>query len=310
MGLFDRLKDGLGRSRKALGEGISQIFSRGRLDAGQIQSLEEVLLTADLGFDATQHIIAQLTQTGLNTIDDPLALRRALAREITDILSPVAQPLHMNPQARPHIILMAGVNGAGKTTTIAKLAEKYKNEGRKVMLAAGDTFRAAAIEQLQVWGDRIGVPVITTTPGGDAAGLAFSAIEQARAQHADILIFDTAGRLQSNEALMAELEKIVRVMRKLEPDAPHSALLVLDATVGQNALSQAKAFRAAASITGLIMTKLDGTARGGVLVALASQLNLPIHYIGVGEQADDLQVFNAEDFAHALVGLNRDGEQG
>jgi fused signal recognition particle receptor len=309
MGLFDRLKSGLGRSSKAISDGLGKLFTGGKLDAAQIQSLEEILLTADIGLDATDHILAQLNAAGLDRLTDALQLKRALAHEITQILAPVAHPLQIDPSHKPAIILMAGVNGAGKTTTIAKLAEKLTQQNKAVMLVAGDTFRAAAIEQLQVWGERTGVPVIANQAGGDAAGLVYAAIEQARAQAVDVLIIDTAGRLQSNDALMAELEKIVRVMRKLDVAAPHASLLVLDATVGQNALSQAEAFQKAAATTGLIMTKLDGTARGGVLVALARKLKLPIHYIGVGEGIEDLQGFDPQAFAHALVGLNLNGEE-
>lgn len=307
MGLFERLKSGLGRSSKAISDGLGKLFSGGKLDAAQIQSLEDILLTADIGLDATDHIVAQLNAAGLDRMTEAVQLKKALAKEIEQMLLPVAQDLEVNALHKPAIILMAGVNGAGKTTTIAKLAEKFKRQNKAVMLVAGDTFRAAAIEQLQVWGARTGIPVVANQAGGDAAGLVYSAIEQARAQAIDVLIIDTAGRLQSNDALMAELEKIVRVMRKLDETAPHNSLLVLDATVGQNALSQAQAFRKAAATTGLIMTKLDGTARGGVLVALARKLNLPIHYVGVGEGLDDLQRFDPQAFAHALVGLDLTG---
>lgn len=308
MGLFDRLKSGLGRSSKALSDSLGKLFTGNKLDASQLQALEEILLSSDIGLDATDHILGKLNTAGIEKIDDALSLKQALAREITQMLAPVAQNIEIDATNRPTIILMAGVNGAGKTTTIAKLTAKLKQQGKTVMLAAGDTFRAAAIEQLQVWGERTGVPVVANKAGGDAASLAYTAIEQARGQGVDVLIIDTAGRLQSNDALMAELEKIVRVIRKLDETAPHCSILVLDATVGQNALSQAEAFRKAAAITGLIMTKLDGTARGGVLVALARKLNLPIYYIGVGEGLDDLQTFDPHAFALALVGLNLDGK--
>lgn len=308
MGLFDRLKSGLGRSSKALSDSLGKLFTGNKLDASQLQALEEILLSADIGLDATDHILGKLNTAGIEKIDDALSLKQALAQEITQMLAPVAQNIEIDATNRPTIILMAGVNGAGKTTTIAKLTAKLKQQGKTVMLAAGDTFRAAAIEQLQVWGERTGVPVVANKAGGDAASLAYTAIEQARGQGVDVLIIDTAGRLQSNDALMAELEKIVRVIRKLDETAPHCSILVLDATVGQNALSQAEAFRKAAAITGLIMTKLDGTARGGVLVALARKLNLPIYYIGVGEGLDDLQTFDPHAFALALVGLNLDGK--
>ena len=304
MGLFDRLKKGLGRSSKAIGEGIGRIFTSGRLDDTQLATLEEILITADLGFDATANIIDKIKQRKIENLENENQLKEILAEEITSILEGSELPLALPQDKKPAVILMAGVNGAGKTTTIGKLAQKFKQQGQSVMLAAGDTFRAAAIEQLEVWGERAGVPVISGKQGADAAGLVYSALEQARAEQVDILIVDTAGRLQSNEALMAELEKITRVMRKLDDSAPHASLLVLDATVGQNAISQAQAFLKAAGTTGLIMTKLDGTARGGVLVALTRKLGLPIHYIGVGESAEDLQPFQSKAFARALTGLD------
>jgi fused signal recognition particle receptor len=300
-GFFSRLKSGLTRSSKALGDGISAAFGGGKLSAEQLGELEDVLITADLGLAAAGEICAALRENReLKNLDSD-DLRRALADEIARLLAPVQQPLEL-PQTKPVVILMAGVNGAGKTTTIGKLASRFMADGKTVMLAACDTFRAAASEQLQVWGERANVPVVTGAAGADAAGLAFQALQRAQAENIDILMIDTAGRLQSNENLMAELEKITRVVAKLDDTAPHASLLVLDATTGQNAVQQAEAFLQTAKITGLIMTKLDGTARGGGLVPIARKLALPIHFIGVGEQVDDLQVFDAHAFAAALTG--------
>jgi fused signal recognition particle receptor len=303
MGWFDRLRSGLGKSSQALSDGISRIFTGQKLDAELLQELEDMLISADLGIDESQKIIENIRTLKTDTPLDSETVRPALAAEIAKLLEPSAQPLKLPTDNKPAVILMTGVNGAGKTTTIGKLAQKFQNEGKSVMLAAGDTFRAAAIEQLQIWGERAGVPVITTKPGGDAAGLAFSALEQAKAKNIDVLMIDTAGRLQSNDNLMAELEKILRVVRKLDDSAPHASILILDATTGQNALSQAKAFKESAEVTGIIMTKLDGTARGGVLLAVSQNLDLPIHFIGVGETADDLQIFDPLAFAQALTGV-------
>jgi len=306
MNLFKKLKSGLTRTSQNLSQGISSIFKGRRLSAEVLNELEDLLITSDLGLAASGDIIESLRKHKTDTEITDIEIKELLAEAVAQRLAPQAQSL--DPQgAQPFIILMTGVNGAGKTTTIGKLAHKYLAEGRSVMLAAGDTFRAAAIEQLQIWGERTGVPVITTSPGGDAAGLAFDALERAKAEQVDILIMDTAGRLQSNQGLMAELEKVIRVMKKIDPAAPHASLLVLDATTGQNAVNQAEAFRQAANTTGLIMTKLDGTARGGVLVAISDKLELPIHYIGVGEQVEDLQNFTASSFARALVGLDESG---
>lgn len=307
MSLFRRLKSGLTRSSQKLSQNIGSIFTGKRISAQMLTELEDALISADLGLSASSEIIEILGKQKMNAEMNEEELRENLASIIADRLAPLCQPLDITSTS-PFVILMTGVNGAGKTTTIGKLAQKYLAEGKSVMLAAGDTFRAAAIEQLQIWGQRTNVPVITTKPGGDAAGLAFDALTQARAQQTDILIIDTAGRLQSNENLMAELEKIIRVLQKIDPTAPHASLLVLDATTGQNAVSQAEIFQKSAATTGLIMTKLDGTARGGVLVAIADKLDLPIHFIGVGEQAEDLQSFNAGQFAQALVGLDEPAE--
>ncbi len=302
MSLWSRLKSGLSRSSDALGSSLSGLMGGKKLSPETLGELEDALIMADLGVATAATITENLrARRDLAELDDA-ALRAALAKEISALLQPVEKPFAL-PATAPSVILLAGVNGAGKTTTIGKLAKKFQAEGKSVMLAACDTFRAAAAEQLQVWGARANVPVITGAPGADAAGLAFQALEQARAEKIDILMVDTAGRLQSNDNLMAELGKIIRVVKKLDEAAPHESLLVLDATTGQNAIAQAEAFLAAAETTGLIMTKLDGTARGGGLVAIAQKLALPIYFIGVGEQADDLQSFGADNFARALVGL-------
>lgn len=302
MGLFNRLKSGLTRSSKALSDSLTNLIGGRKLNAETLATLEDILITADLGLTASADIIAKLRARKIEREMSDTDIKLLLAEEITTRLKPHSQPLELVAH-KPFVILMVGVNGAGKTTTIGKLARKYLDDGQKIMLAAGDTFRAAAIEQLSVWGARANVPVVTTKQGGDAAGLVFDALTRARAEAMDVLIIDTAGRLQSNTALMAELEKIIRVMRKIDDTAPHASLLVLDATTGQNAISQAEVFQNSAQISGLIMTKLDGTARGGVLVAVADRLALPIHFIGVGEQAEDLQIFNPDSYARALVGL-------
>ncbi|MBL69928.1 MAG: signal recognition particle-docking protein FtsY [Rhodobiaceae bacterium] len=302
MSLWSRLKSGLSRSSDALGSSLSGLMGGKKLSPETLGELEDALIMADLGVATAATITENLrARRDLAELDDA-ALRAALAQEISALLQPVEKSFAL-PDGSPSVILLAGVNGAGKTTTIGKLAKKFQAEGKSVILAACDTFRAAAAEQLQVWGARANVPVISGAPGADAAGLAFQALEQARAEKIDILMVDTAGRLQSNDNLMAELGKIIRVVKKLDETAPHESLLVLDATTGQNAIAQAEAFLAAAETTGLIMTKLDGTARGGGLVAIAQKLALPIYFIGVGEQADDLQSFGADNFARALVGL-------
>ena len=309
-GLFARLRAGLSRSSKALGDGLGGLLGGSRLSAEQLDALEDLLIMADLGVAAAGDIVAALRQrTDLKDLDEQ-QLRAALATEIAALLAPSQCALDLPDADTPRVIVMAGVNGAGKTTTIGKLAKRFQAEGKSVMLAACDTFRAAAGAQLEVWGERAGVPVVSAAPGADAAGLAFSALEQAIAQKIDILIVDTAGRLQSNAALMDELGKIIRVLGKLDANAPHATLLVLDATTGQNALVQAQAFLETAHITGLIMTKLDGTARGGCLVSVATKLNLPVHFIGVGEQGDDLQEFSAEDFSRALTGADLSASAG
>lgn len=302
-GWFSRLTEGLSKSSAKLTDGVAGIFTKRRLDDETLEELHDLLITADLGVKAAERIIDTLSQDRFDKDISEQEIFQALAAEVADTLTPLEKPLTPDAANKPHVILTIGVNGAGKTTTIGKLAQKYKEDGRSVMLAAGDTFRAAAIEQLQVWGERTGAPVIARDVGADAAGLAFDAVKRAREESCDVLIIDTAGRLQNKKALMEELSKIVRVLKKLDPAAPHDVILVLDATVGQNAISQAQAFSDIAGVTGLIMTKLDGTARGGVLVALADTFALPIHYIGVGESVEDLQPFDAHRFARALAGL-------
>jgi fused signal recognition particle receptor len=296
--LFARLKQGLGKSAA----GLTGFFTKKKLDAATLAELEEVLIQSDMGM-AEAHAVAQALGKGRHDAEiEPAALRALLAQEIAARLAKMEKPLVIEPAKRPFVILVAGVNGTGKTTTIGKLASRFAGEGRKVMLAAGDTFRAAAIEQLGIWATRAGAEFVSTRPGGDAAGLAFEALEKARASDTDILIIDTAGRLQNKSDLMAELEKIARVIKKLDPSAPHAVLLVLDATTGQNAVSQVAAFAGSVNLTGLIMTKLDGTAKGGILVALAAKFALPVHFIGVGEGEDDLIPFEAAPFARALTG--------
>jgi fused signal recognition particle receptor len=302
-GFFARLKAGLARSTQTLTQGITRALTRKRLDQAALDDLEELLIGADMGANVAADVVAEIKRTKFNADVTEEEVRGALAEEVSKILRRVSKPLTIRRELKPHVILVAGVNGSGKTTTIGKLAQKYRAEGLKVMLAAGDTFRAAAIEQLKVWGERTGAPVVAKEIGADAAGLAFEAFERARSEGFDVLMIDTAGRLQNKAGLMAELEKIVRVLKKLDPNAPHSAILVLDATTGQNAVAQAEVFRETARITGVVMTKLDGTARGGILVSIAEKFDLPVHYIGVGESADDLQPFDADGFARALVGL-------
>jgi len=273
------------------------------LDDAMLESLEELLIRSDMGVDTAVRITANIAEGRFGKRISSADLRGALAAEIARIMAPVARPLPIYPQ-RPQVVLVVGVNGSGKTTTIGKLASQFRAAGKSVMIAAGDTFRAAAVEQLQVWGQRAGVPVLTAAEGSDPASLAFDALTRARADRADLLLIDTAGRLQNRADLMEELAKILRVLRKIDPTAPHTTLLVLDATTGQNALTQVEIFRKIADVSGLVMTKLDGTAKGGVLVALADKFGLPIHAIGVGEQIDDLAPFDPDDFAKALVGLD------
>jgi fused signal recognition particle receptor len=296
-----RLSGGLKRSSSALGSAISDLVSKRKLDAAAIEDLENELIRADLGIETAARITKALSEGRYEKDIAEDEIKAVLAGEIEKSLAGVAKPLEITN--RPFVILVVGVNGSGKTTTIGKLAARYRAQGKSVLLAAGDTFRAAAIDQLKIWGERSGASVVARAPGSDPAGLMFDAVTQARNESIDIVIADTAGRLQNRAELMSELEKIVRVIRKVEPDAPHAVLLVLDATVGQNALSQVEMFGKTAGVTGLVMTKLDGSARGGILVALATKFGLPVHFIGVGEGIDDLNDFTARDFARALVGL-------
>ena len=301
-GWLARLKAGLTRSSGKLGEGITGIFTKRRLDDAALEELEELLISADLGVATAAKLAAGLAGEKFDKEVAPDEVRQALAGQIAAILAPVARPLAVDPAHRPHVVLVVGVNGSGKTTTIGKLAKQHRDRGLKVRLAAGDTFRAAAIEQLQIWGERSGCPVLAKQPGADAAGLAYEALETARREGDDLLLIDTAGRLHNKAELMAELEKVVRVLKKLDPEAPHDCLLVLDATTGQNAHAQVETFKQLVQVSGLVVTKLDGSARGGVLVALAEKFGLPVHAVGVGEAIEDLHPFKAEDFARALVG--------
>jgi fused signal recognition particle receptor len=300
-GFFGRLSEGLAKTSQRLTGGVSDIFTKRKIDEATLEEFEDLLLSADLGMDATDRVISRLRKERVGQDVDAGEIRGVLASVIAETLVPLEKPLTITPGHAPHVILVVGVNGAGKTTTIGKLASKFRAEGHTVLLAAGDTFRAAAVEQLAVWGERAGVPVLTKPQGADAAGLAFEAIEKARAENIDVVMIDTAGRLQNRTELMDELAKIVRVIRKLAPEAPHDTLLVLDATVGQNALSQAATFTEIAGVSGLVMTKLDGTARGGILVALGDTHRLPIHYIGIGEGIEDLRAFDARGFADAMT---------
>ena len=302
-GMFSRLKAGLTRTATALSTGITGLLTKKRLDADAVDMLEEALIRADVGADLARRLAAEVAEGRYDAEISETEIREHLAAGIASVLARSARPFAIDPTKKPFVVLIAGVNGTGKTTTIGKLAAKLKSDGRRVMLAAGDTFRAAAIEQLKIWGDRADAPVISRPAGADAAGVAFEALERAKEQNADVLLIDTAGRLQNKAGLMAELQKVTRVLKKLDPEAPHAALLVLDATTGQNAISQVEAFQAAMPLTGLIMTKLDGTARGGILVALADRFDLPIHFIGVGESVRDLQTFEAMPFAKALTGV-------
>jgi fused signal recognition particle receptor len=304
VGLFGRLFDGLKKSSAKLADGVAGVFTRKKLDQETLDELEELLIRSDMGAAAAHKITAGLAKDRFDKEISAPEVRAALADEIADILKPREAALDLTNGPRPRIVLMVGVNGSGKTTTIGKLCALLSQHGAKVVVGAGDTFRAAAVEQLGVWAQRSGATLVSKGAGADAAGVAYDTVAQAIALDADVVLIDTAGRLQNKTELMAELAKIVRVIRKIVPDAPHETLLVLDATVGQNALSQVEAFRATADISGLIMTKLDGTAKGGVLVAIAEKHALPIHFVGVGETAEDLQVFDAVRFARALTGAN------
>ena len=302
-GWWQRLTGGLKRSSAALGGAISDLVSKRKLDAETIADIEDVLIRADLGLETSGRIADALGEGRHDAAISADEIKAVVAAEVEKVLAPVAQPLVIDPAQRPFVILVVGVNGSGKTTTIGKLAAKFRADGRKVMLAAGDTFRAAAIDQLKIWATRTGAEFIAREPGADAAGLVFDAIVAAKQRSIDILLLDTAGRLQNRSELMNELQKVLRVIKKADAAAPHSVLLVLDATVGQNALSQVEIFQKIAGVTGLAMTKLDGTARGGILVALAAKFKIPVHVIGVGEGVDDLEAFSARDFACAIAGL-------
>jgi fused signal recognition particle receptor len=300
---LDRLRAGLGRSSARLVEGIAQAVTRRRLDTETLERLEEVLIAADLGVAAAAKLTAKLGGGRFDREVTDQEVRRALADDIAEILGPVATPLVPDAAHRPHVVLVVGVNGSGKTTTIGKFASYFRAQGKTAMLVAGDTFRAAAAEQLKIWGERTGCEVIARETGADAAGLAFDALKRARAEGTELLFIDTAGRMQNRADLMAELQKIIRVLRKIDAAAPHSCLLVLDATVGQNAHSQVETFAEMTDVTGLVVTKLDGSARGGVLVALAERFALPVHAIGIGEGVEDLRPFEAEVFARNLMGV-------
>ena len=301
---FSRLKAGLSKSSSRLVDGIGGVFARRRLDVDAIKELEDLLITADLGPTTAARLAAGLTKRRIERDINANEVRGFLAEDILEILAPVAIELEIKPENHPHIVLFVGVNGTGKTTTIGKLAKQLVLDGKTVMLAAGDTFRAAAIEQLGVWGDRTGCTVIAGKTGSDASGLIYNAVERAQLANAGVLLVDTAGRLHNKTNLMTELQKIQRVIQKLDPNAPQDVVLVLDATTGQNAITQVETFKEMVSVTGLVVTKLDGTAKGGVLVALADRFALPVHAIGIGEGIDDLQPFSARDFARNLMGLN------
>lgn len=301
---FSRLKAGLTRSSNSLSEGITGIFTKAKLDDSTLEELEDLLIMTDLGMETVTAITSKLAKDRFDKEISSDEIKQFVADEITQILFPLTEPFKIDPANKPHVVLMVGVNGTGKTTTLGKMAAREKAAGHSVMIAACDTFRAAATEQLKVWGTRAGAPVICAPQGADAAGLAFDAIKQAKEESADVLFIDTAGRLQNKAELMSELEKIIRVIKKQDESAPHSVLLVLDATTGQNALSQVEVFGAVTDVTGLIMTKLDGTARGGILVAVAAKYGLPLHAIGVGEALEDFQPFEASAFSAALVGLD------
>ena len=302
-GLLKRLTSGLSRSSSKLTGGLTGLFTRKKLDDETLEELEDLLITSDMGAKVASRVTANIAKGRYDKEVSDEEIRTALAGEIADIMKPRELHVDFSDGPRPRVVLFVGVNGSGKTTTIGKIASKLKEQGANALLVAGDTFRAAAIEQLTVWGERAGIPVLAKAPGADAAGLVYEAVEKAKAEDLDLVLVDTAGRLQNKTELMAELSKILRVVRKLDPDAPHDVILVLDATVGQNALSQVEAFRSTAEVTGLVMTKLDGTAKGGVLVAIAEAHALPIHYVGIGERAEDLEPFSAEAFAKALVGV-------
>jgi fused signal recognition particle receptor len=305
-GWWSRLRQGLSRSSESIGSGLAAIFTKRKLDGAMLDDLEDVLIRADLGVATASRISGIVGKGRYDKTIEVEDVKEILAAEIARVLTPCARPLVIDAAVKPTVILVVGVNGSGKTTTIGKLAAQLTGEGRRVVLAAGDTFRAAAIEQLRIWGERLGCEVVARAQGSDASALAYDAMQAARESGADVLLMDTAGRLQNRTELMAELEKIIRTMKKLDPAAPHAVLLVLDATVGQNAMSQVEIFGRVAGVTGLVMTKLDGTARGGILVAIAEKFGLPIHFIGIGETAGDLAAFDAGEFARAIAGLEQE----
>ncbi len=300
---LQRLRQGLSKSSGKLTGGIAGIFTKRKLDSESLEDLEELLIEADLGANLAAELTAALAKNRFEKDTSPEDVRAFLAGEIEKILAPLARPLAPDAAHKPTVIMMVGVNGNGKTTTVGKLASQYKAQGNKVMLAAVDTFRAAAVEQLQVWGERSDIPVVTGPAQSDPAAVAFKALEEARKENADVLLIDTAGRLQNKTNLMGELQKISKVLKKIDPAAPHHTVLVLDATTGQNALSQVQAFKEMVQISGIIITKLDGTAKGGIVVALAKQTGLPIHYIGIGEAIEDISPFEATDFTKNLLDL-------
>ena len=302
-GWFGRLKAGLQRSSEKISTGITDLFTKRKLDAEALQDLKDILIQGDLGVSTATRLTSLLAKTRFDQEISSEEIKIALAEEVATILAPVAQPLVIDGTHKPHIILVCGINGSGKTTTIGKMARQFKNQGKSVTLVAGDTFRAAAVEQLQIWGERSDCPVISRDNGADAAGLAFDAIKEAQASGADVLMIDTAGRLQNRKDLMEELTKVVRVIRKVDETAPHSVLLVMDATIGQNAHSQVEVFKDMVDVSGLIITKLDGSAKGGVVVSLAERFEIPVHAVGVGEGIDDLRPFEADAFARSLIGL-------
>ncbi|MGQ0671642.1 MAG: signal recognition particle-docking protein FtsY [Hyphomicrobium sp.] len=298
---LQRLRSGLSKTSSKLSDGITGLFTKRKLDGATLEDLEDLLIQSDLGVETAHRIIEAISkgrfEKGISGDD----VRAILSAEVEKVLTPVARPLGIDPARRPHVILVVGVNGTGKTTTIGKLAAQFRREGRSVMLAAGDTFRAAAVDQLKIWGERTGTRVVARDVGADASGLAYDALKEAHDDGTDVLLVDTAGRLQNKQALMEELEKVVRVLKKIDASAPHDVLLVLDATTGQNAMNQVEVFRERAGVTGLVMTKLDGTARGGILVAIAAKHRIPVHAVGVGEGIDDLQPFKASEFAEAIA---------
>ncbi len=305
MNWFQKLKNGLGKTSSKVTSQLSSLLGKSKIDAASVEEIEDALIAADLGTKSAIRLAASMRKYKFDESVTSDSLAAALSDGITEILEPVATPITIRDDVKPHVILLVGVNGSGKTTTAGKLAYQWRADGKSVMLAAADTFRAAAIEQLQIWGERTGTEVIAGMQGGDAAALAYTAMEKATVAKTDVLIIDTAGRLQNRTELMDELAKIVRVTRKLDLEAPHDSIIVLDGTVGQNAINQVKSFREVADVSGLIVTKLDGSAKGGIVIALAEEFGIPVHAVGVGEDLDDLQAFSARDFANALTGANQ-----